>query len=120
MKWHLDHVQLACPPGGEELARRFYGDLLGMSEIAKPPELAKRGGCWFRRDSLEVHVGVDDPFTPATKAHPGIAVPDLDELSASLEAAGHTVVWDRGQTIPGRDRLHTNDPFGNRIEFIQD
>ncbi|MBT8198403.1 MAG: glyoxalase [Acidimicrobiia bacterium] len=119
MEWHLDHVQVACPPGGEEAARRFYGGILGMVEIPKPPELATRGGCWFRRDSLEIHVGVQDPFVPAVKAHPGISVTDLERLADVLESAGHGVAWDRGKTIPGRHRLHTQDPFGNRIEFIQ-
>lgn len=118
MQWRLDHVQLACPPGGEEQARAFYGGVLGMAEIDKPPALAARGGCWFRRDGVEIHVGVTDDFSPATKAHPGIVVADLEALAQRLEVSGRTVTWDRGDTIPGVTRLHTTDPFGNRIELI--
>lgn len=112
----LDHVQLAMPVGGEGEGRRFYRDLLGLAEVAKPAALAGRGGCWFRGDGVEVHLGVEEPFAPARKAHPGLLVAGLDDLVARLEAAGAPVRWDT--SIPGRRRLHTSDGFGNRIELI--
>ena len=116
MDWYLHHVQLAMPAGGEDEARRFFGDLLGMAELAKPPALAARGGVWFRTGSLEVHLGVEADFRPATKAHPGIAVADLDGLAARLAAAGIDVRWD--ELFPGRRRFYADDPFGNRLEFL--
>ena len=73
----LDHVQLAMPAGGEGLARAFYGGALGIPEVPKPPELAKRGGCWFERGELKIHLGVEREFHPARKAHPGLQVEDL-------------------------------------------
>ena len=119
MSWSLDHVQVAIPPGGENDARAFYGGVLGLVEVPKPPALAVRGGCWFVRDDFELHCGVEDPHVPARKAHPGIAVDDLDAIAASLEAAGAGVVWDEA-TIDGRRRFHVLDPFGNRLEFLTD
>jgi catechol 2,3-dioxygenase-like lactoylglutathione lyase family enzyme len=115
MRFH--HVQLAMPRGGEEDARRFYAQVLGLEEIAKPPELAKRGGCWFRFGEEELHLGVEDPFIPARKAHPALVVGDLAELETALMAAGHEVVPD--DLLPRTRRIYTNDPFGNRIELIQ-
>lgn len=112
----LHHVQLAMPPDGEAPVREFYGDVLGMIEIEKPPELAARGGCWFRLHDLEIHLGVEDPFRPARKAHPGIAVDNLDDLAVRLAASGHDVTWD--PHFPGYRRLYTNDPHGNRIELM--
>jgi catechol 2,3-dioxygenase-like lactoylglutathione lyase family enzyme len=105
----LDHVQLAAPPGCEAQARAFYGDTLGLKEIEKPPELATRGGVWFEH----LHVGVEDPFTPARKAHPALRVDDLDALAARLE----NVTWD--EAIPGVRRFYSTDPFGNRLEFLE-
>lgn len=112
----LDHVQLAIPVGGEEAARGFYAGLLGLVEVAKPPELAARGGCWFAGPGLHLHLGVEDPFRPATRAHPGLLVEDLAEARAALEAAA----------VPTRDddaalrvrRFYADDPFGNRLELI--
>jgi catechol 2,3-dioxygenase-like lactoylglutathione lyase family enzyme len=112
----IDHVQLAMPAGGEPEARRFFVDLLGMSEEPKPPELARRGGCWFRLGACAVHVGVDPDFVPQRKAHPAFAVPDLNLLADRLSRAGHEVQWD--SAIPGTARFYTSDPFGNRIEFM--
>jgi putative hydrolases of HD superfamily len=114
---HLHHVQLAMPPGGEPTARRFFGDLLGMPEVDKPPALAARGGVWFRAADLEIHLGVDEDFAPATKAHPAILVDDLDAVAERLAAAGHDVR--RDDLLPGFERFHTDDPFGNRIEFVR-
>ena len=116
MDWYLHHVQLAIPPGAEDAARRFFGDALGMTELAQPPQPAARGGVWFRTGSVELHLGTEDDFRPARKAHPGIAVADLDGLAARLAAAGVDVRWD--DRLPGRRRFYAHDPFGNRLEFL--
>jgi len=113
----LHHVQLAIPPGGEDRCRAFWRDVLGMAELEKPPALAARGGCWFRGGGLEVHLGVEDPFIPARKAHPGLLVTGLRELATTLEQAGHPVTWD--DDFPGHDRVYSADPFGNRLEFLE-
>ena len=113
---HIDHVQLAMPAGEEERAAAFYDGLLGIPRVAKPPELAVRGGCWFERDGLRVHLGVEDDFRPARKAHPALAVAGLEELCALLEAAGHPVR--RTEDVPGTPQWYVDDPFGNRIELL--
>lgn len=113
-----DHVQLCLPPGGEPLARAYYGDLLGMAEVRKPAALARRGGAWFRSGAAMLHLGVDNSFAAARKAHPAFLVDDLDELAARLGAAGQEISRADGD-IPGVRRLHTHDPFGNRLEFQQ-
>jgi catechol 2,3-dioxygenase-like lactoylglutathione lyase family enzyme len=110
----IDHVQVAAPAGCEAEARRFYAELLGLEELPKPPVLAARGGCWFRAGAQELHVGVEDPFAPARKAHPGLVVEGLDELAERLRAAGHDVSYD--ESVPGTKRFHVADPFGNRLE----
>ena len=112
----LDHVQLAIPPGSEDAARRFYRDLLGMIEIPKPPELAKRGGAWFASGSVQLHLGVQPDFHPARKAHPALLCRDYDALLNGLRAAGISVQPDNN--IPGVRRCHIHDPFGNRIELV--
>jgi len=115
----IHHVQLAMPAGREDEARAFYGALLGLEEVAKPPGLAARGGVWFRSGELELHLGVEEGFAPARKAHPGIAVPDgaaFDALVARLEAGGIPVHPDI--ELPGHRRFHTEDSFGNRLEFL--
>jgi catechol 2,3-dioxygenase-like lactoylglutathione lyase family enzyme len=112
----LHHVQVSCPPGGEEDVRSFYGELLGLIEVAKPTELAKRGGVWFRGDGYELHVGVEGSFSPARKAHPAFLVADLDALAARFEAAHTQVTWD--DNFPGYRRFHTHDPHGNRVELL--
>jgi catechol 2,3-dioxygenase-like lactoylglutathione lyase family enzyme len=113
----VHHVQLAIPPGGEEECRAFWGGVLGMRELEKPPVLAARGGCWFRGGGLEVHLGVEDPFSPARKAHPGLLVEGLPALARRLEEAGYPVT--RDGDFPGHDRFYSADPFGNRLEFLQ-
>ncbi len=113
----LHHVQLAIPPGGEERCRAFWGGVLGMTELDKPAALAARGGCWFRGGGVEVHLGVEGQFVPARKAHPGFLVKDLRTLAGALEAAGIDVVWD-GE-FPGHARFYADDPFGNRLEFLE-
>jgi catechol 2,3-dioxygenase-like lactoylglutathione lyase family enzyme len=113
----IDHVQLAMPRGGEAAARAFYQDLLGIPEVPKPPNLAKRGGCWFVRDTLKIHLGVEEDFQPARKAHPALLVEDLPGLKSVLEAAGYTPKID--EPLEGFDRFYVDDPFGNRIEFLE-
>ncbi len=114
----LDHVQLAIPQGGEPAAKQFYGRLLGMEELPKPKALAARGGCWFASGSAVIHLGVEQPFTPAKKAHPALITSDLDGLESTLTAAGYECGRADGE-IPGIRRFHTQDPFGNRVEFQQ-
>lgn len=114
----LHHAQVAVPKGAEDISRAYYVGVLGMTELPKPPVLAARGGCWFAAGGLEIHTGVEEPFVPARKAHPAILVTDIDELVAALTAAGHGVTWD--ESIPDKRRLHTFDPHGNRLEFIQE
>jgi catechol 2,3-dioxygenase-like lactoylglutathione lyase family enzyme len=111
----IDHVQVAAPSGCEDEARAFYGGLLGLAEIPKPAALAPRGGCWFRAGAQEIHVGVEEPFAPARKAHPGLVADDLDQLAHRLRAAGHEVAYD--DSMPGTRRFHVADPFGNRLEI---
>jgi catechol 2,3-dioxygenase-like lactoylglutathione lyase family enzyme len=113
----LDHVQLAMPPGGEDIARGFYSRLLGLKETPKPANLAKRGGVWFENGDLRIHLGVDRSFRPAKKAHPALRVRDLVALVRHLQNAGVIVVTDK--PLEGYDRVYANDPFGNRIEFLE-
>ncbi len=113
----LHHVQLACPRGSEEALRRFYGDVLGMTELPKPPELAARGGAWFRSGALELHLGVEDDFRPARKAHPGILVAGLVAYAERLAARGVPVQWD--EAFPGYRRCYLTDPHGNRLELLE-
>lgn len=110
----IDHVQLAMPAGGEDRAREFYGARLGLVEEPKPPALAVRGGCWFRTGSVRVHLGVDTEFRPARKAHPGFRVAGL---MAFVMERGLAVQWDDG---PGPVHCYVDDPFGNRIELVED
>jgi catechol 2,3-dioxygenase-like lactoylglutathione lyase family enzyme len=114
--FRLHHVQVAAPPASEEVARRFYSELLGMPEIPKPDPLAARGGVWFALDGAELHVGVEAEFRPAGKAHPSFEVNDLLALKARLESAG-VLTWEDAP-YPGRERFYVRDPFGNRLEFI--
>lgn len=113
----LHHVLLSMPPGDEAAARAFFAGVLGMTEVAKPAALAGRGGAWFRAGGVELHLGVEEDFRPAAKAHPGIVVDDLDHLVARLAEAGQPVRWDRD--FPGFRRVYAHDPFGNRLEFLQ-
>jgi catechol 2,3-dioxygenase-like lactoylglutathione lyase family enzyme len=113
----IDHVQLAMPAGREAEARAFYADILGISEQPKPPHLAKRGGCWFERGALKIHLGVEKEFARARKAHPALIVEDLPALVAALKHAGHRVVDD--EPLEGYDRVYVDDPFGNRIELME-
>lgn len=113
----IEHVQLAMPPGMEQNARDFYQGLLGIPEVPKPPELAKRGGVWFQRGTLKVHLGVEADFRPAKKAHPALLVTDLEGLVARLKAHKVHVIDD--DLLEGYFRVYIADPFGNRIELIE-
>ena len=113
----LDHVQLAMPPGREGEARSFYAGLLGLAEVAKPIHLAKRGGCWFERGVVKIHLGVAEDFAPARKAHPAFVVDDLAETVRRLEEAGTLLRSD--EPLEGFERRYVDDPFGNRIELMQ-
>ena len=113
----VDHVQLAMPAGHEAQARAFYQGILGLEERPKPPVLAARGGCWFSNGEVALHLGVEDDFRPARKAHPALVVEELDALCGSLESAGHAVAFD--DEVPGVRRCYVDDPFGNRIELIE-
>jgi catechol 2,3-dioxygenase-like lactoylglutathione lyase family enzyme len=113
----IDHVQVAAPRGCEAEARAFYGRLLGLEELEKPEPLRARGGCWFRAGTHELHVGVEEPFAPARKAHPGFVVDDLPALAGRLRAQGIEVTAD--ETIAGVERAYVADPFGNRLELRQ-
>jgi catechol 2,3-dioxygenase-like lactoylglutathione lyase family enzyme len=115
----LDHVQVAAPRGCEVEARRFYGALLGLVEIEKPESLRGRGGVWFRCGEQQLHVGVEDGFVPARKAHPAIRVAagGLNALAESLRDAGEQVLWD--EALAGVRRFYSEDPWGNRIEMLE-
>jgi catechol 2,3-dioxygenase-like lactoylglutathione lyase family enzyme len=113
----LHHVQVAAPPGAEDRLRAFYGTALGMSEVDKPPALAARGGAWFRSGALELHIGVEEDFRPARKAHPGILVEDLDAVAKRLALHGVELEWD--DNFPGFRRCYVADPHGNRLELLE-
>ena len=114
----LDHVQLAMPPGGEAKARAFYEGVLGIPEVPKPPNLAKRGGCWFERGPVKVHLGVEPDFRPARKAHPAFLVENLEALKTAIESAGYTLKKD--EPLEGYNRIYVDDPFENRIELMEE
>jgi catechol 2,3-dioxygenase-like lactoylglutathione lyase family enzyme len=113
----VDHVQLAMPAGGEDAARRFYGEVLGLAEVPKPPALAGRGGAWFESGDVRLHLGVEADFRPARKAHPALRVEGLTALIVRCVDAGYPV--ERAVPLPGVERVHVADPFGNRIEFLE-
>ena len=113
----IDHVQLAAPKGCEDKARAYFGGILEMEEETKPEQLQPRGGCWFGAGQVRIHVGVEEPFYPQKKAHPALEVTDIDGIANSLEKAGYPVLWDAN--IPGVRRFYSEDPFGNRIEFVE-
>ncbi|MFJ9340103.1 VOC family protein [Streptomyces sp. NPDC101733] len=113
----LDHVQLAAPPGSEDRLRAYYQDVLGMTEVPKPPVLAARGGCWFAAGPVRLHLGVEEDFTPARKAHPGLRVTGIEGYARRLRDRGAEVVWD--DALPGHKRFYSQDPVGNRLEFLE-
>ncbi|MGA9884002.1 MAG: VOC family protein [Candidatus Acidiferrales bacterium] len=113
----IDHVQIAAPRGCEEQAREFFGRLLGMQEIEKPERLKSRGGCWFQAGARQLHIGVDDDFRPATKAHAAFAVADIDAVFATLQKASARCEWD--DPLGNTRRFYATDPWGNRLEFTE-
>ena len=113
----IDHAQVAIPRGSENRAREFYSGLLGLPEQPKPPELAKRGGCWFESDAVKLHCGVEQPFVPAKKAHIAFLVDDVQGLAERARAAGYDVIDD--DLLEGHERIYIYDPFGNRLEFLR-
>jgi catechol 2,3-dioxygenase-like lactoylglutathione lyase family enzyme len=113
----IHHVQLAAPAGTEDRMREFYAGTLGMTERPKPPALAARGGVWFTAPGVEIHIGVEEDFRPARKAHPGLLVDDLDGMTERLRAAGHQARPD--DLLPGFRRVYVDDPVGNRIELLE-
>lgn len=113
----IEHLQLAMPPGREADARKFYCGILGIPEKVKPAQLARRGGCWFERGALKVHLGVEADFRPARKAHAAFIVENLPALAAALKAGGYAVSAD--EALEGWERIFVDDPFGNRIELMQ-
>lgn len=112
----LHHVQIAMPSGGETEAIEFYQGILGISQVAKPDHLARRGGCWFESGDVRIHLGVEDDFRPARKAHVALLVDDIDLARDLLGGSGIAVTMD--QPLPGFDRFYVDDPFGNRIEVL--
>jgi len=113
----IDHLQIAAPRGCESAAREFFGRLLGLEEIEKPEPLRARGGCWFKVGARQLHIGVEENFRPAAKAHPAFAVADIEAVFSTLQGAGVRCVWE--QAIGNVRRFYANDPWGNRLEFIE-
>ena len=114
----IDHVQIAMPEGQEDTARAFYVNILGFTEFPKPLELAKRGGVWFQSENVQLHLGVEQDFHPARKAHPAFIVDELDTLLIKIQQAGYE--WDESQPpLDGYKRAHVYDPFGNRMELME-
>lgn len=113
----VDHVQLAMPPGGEDSAREFYGGVLGLKEVPKPQILAARGGVWFEAGQVRIHLGAEADFRPARKAHPAIQVDDLRSVATRLQS--HQIEFKPGEPLSDRKRGYADDPFGNRLEFVE-
>ncbi len=117
LRLSIDHIQTAAPVGCEDVARQFYGGTLRLDEIEKPEQLRLQGGCWFRCGRHQVHIGVEPDFRPARKAHPAFAVVHFEALRTSLLAKGFEVKDDNN--LSGIRRFYTSDPWGNRIEFVE-
>jgi catechol 2,3-dioxygenase-like lactoylglutathione lyase family enzyme len=113
----IDHVQLAAPRGSEQTAKKFYAEILGFTEIEKPPELKKRGGCWFQNGKIQIHIGIEEPFLPVKKAHPAFEVRNLESLKERF--THYQMKWTEDGKLPGAARVYATDPFGNRLEFLE-
>lgn len=113
----IDHIQLAAPRGCEEAAREFFSGILGLIEVEKPAELKKRGGVWFEFGTFQLHIGVEEPFSPAKKAHPAFVVENIEGLKGHL--VEKDIPFSEDADLPGASRIHVHDPFGNRLEFLE-
>lgn len=113
----IDHVQLAAPKGSETIARKFFSEILGLQEVEKPGILGKRGGVWFQFGTYQIHIGIEEPFAPAKKAHPAFQVENLEALKIHLAKNGINFIVDTD--LPGANRIYMNDPFGNRMEILE-
>lgn len=113
----IDHIQLAAPKDSEDTARKFFKDILGFDEIEKPEELKKRGGVWFAFGNYQIHIGIEEPFSPAKKAHPAFEVENIEELKKHLITNGVDIIED--DKLPGAKRFYISDPFGNRMELLE-
>ncbi|WAA11872.1 VOC family protein [Fervidibacillus halotolerans] len=113
----IDHVQLAGPKGCEDQARKFFVDILNFEEEEKPETLKSRGGVWFKKGDIHIHIGIEDPFTPAKKAHPAFEVKNIEKLKSHLIENEIKIIVD--DKLPGASRFYTSDPFGNRLEFLE-
>lgn len=113
----IDHIQLAAPIGSEDEARSFFQGVLSLDEVEKPHELKKNGGVWFSNGHIHIHVGIEEPFIPAKKAHPAFEVSDIDALASHIIEKGVSIQEDN--RLPGAKRFYVNDPFGNRLEFLE-
>ena len=113
----IDHVQLAAPKGSEVIAQRFFGEILGFQEVEKPEVLRKRGGVWFEFGNYQIHIGIEEPFAPAKKAHPAFQVESLEALKTHLTKNDVSFIVD--EDLPGANRIYVHDPFGNRIEILE-
>lgn len=113
----IDHIQLAAPKGSEEIARHFFRDILNFKEIDKPEALKKNGGIWFAFGNIQVHIGIEEPFSPSKKAHPAFEIENIEEIKIHL--SNHHMKYIEDQLLPGANRIYIHDPFGNRIELIE-
>jgi catechol 2,3-dioxygenase-like lactoylglutathione lyase family enzyme len=113
----IDHIQLAAPKGSEDTARKFFKNILGFDEVEKPEELKKRGGVWFEVGNYQIHIGIEEPFYPAKKAHPAFEIENIEELKKHLVTNGIDVIED--DKLPGAKRFYISDPFGNRMELLE-
>lgn len=113
----IDHIQLAAPRGCEQAAREFFSGVLGLIEVEKPAELKKRGGVWFEFGTFQLHIGVEEPFSPAKKAHPAFVVENIEGLKGHLREKD--ILFTEDDALPGASRIHVHDPFGNRLEFLE-
>lgn len=113
----IDHVQLAAPKGSEAIAKQFFGEILGFQEVEKPAVLKKKGGVWFQFGSYQIHIGIEEPFAPAKKAHPAFSIENLEALKIHLTK--NEISFTVDTDLPGANRIYLNDPFGNRIEILE-
>ncbi|MEK5441070.1 VOC family protein [Fredinandcohnia sp. FSL W7-1320] len=113
----IDHIQLAAPKGSENQARHFYVAILGCKEVEKPEALRKNGGAWFTFGTVQIHIGIEDPFAPAKKAHPAFEIENLEALKQHLLNNKVEIIDDNN--LPGANRFYAHDPFGNRLEFLE-